>query len=84
MAAGPWVITNAYKTRLLTGGLDFDASNALRCILLSSSSNIASGPADCYTGGTGTAVTGELSTANGYSWRIHFAGRCERHQYRQR
>lgn len=67
MAAGPWVITNAYKTRLLTGGLDFDASNALRCILLSSSSNIASGPADCYTGGTGTAVTGELSTANGYT-----------------
>lgn len=68
MAAGPWVITNAYKTRTLNGGgLDFDATNALRCILLSSSSNIASGPADCYTGGTGTAVTGELSTANGYT-----------------
>lgn len=68
MAAGAWTITNAYKTRILNGGgLDFDATNALRCILLSSSSNIASGPADCYTGGTGTAVTGELSTANGYT-----------------
>lgn len=68
MAAGPWTITNAYKLRTLNGGgLDFDATNALRCILLSSASNIASGPADCYTGGTGTAVTGELSTANGYT-----------------
>lgn len=68
MAAGAWTITNAYKTRILNGGgLDFDATNALRCILLASTSNIASGPADCYTGGTGTAVTNELSTANGYT-----------------
>lgn len=68
MAAGAWVITNAYKTRILNGGgLDFDATNALRCVLLSSSTNIASAPADCYSGGTGTAVTGELSTANGYT-----------------
>lgn len=68
MAAGAWTITNAYKTRILNGGgLDADATNALRCILLASTSNIASGPADCYTGGTGTAVTDELSTANGYT-----------------
>lgn len=66
MAAGPWVITNAYKMRAHNGGaLDFDATNALRCILLSSASNITT--ADCYTGGSGTVVTGELATANGYT-----------------
>ncbi len=66
-AAGAWTITNAFKTRILNGGgLDLD-TDTIKVALVASTSNIVSGPADCYTGGTGTAVTGELSTANGYT-----------------
>lgn len=66
-AAGAWTISNAFKTRILNGGaLDID-SDTLKVALVSSTSNIVSGPADCYTGGTGTALTNELSTANGYT-----------------
>ncbi len=66
-AAGAWTITNAFKTRILNGGgLDLD-TDTIQVALVASTSNIVSGPADCYTGGTGTAVTGELSTANGYT-----------------
>lgn len=66
-AAGPWVISNAFKTRILNGGgLDID-TDTIKVALAASTSNVASGPADCYTGGTGTAITNELSTANGYT-----------------
>jgi len=66
-AAGAWTLTNAFKTRILNGGsIDLD-TDTIKFVLVSSSSNIVSGPADCYTGGTGTALTGELSTANGYT-----------------
>lgn len=66
-AAGPWTISNAFKTRILNGGgLDID-TDTIKVALVASTSNVVSGPADCYTGGTGTALTGELSTANGYT-----------------
>jgi|SRR6185503_7326235 len=66
-AAGAWTLTNAFKTRILNGGaIDLD-TDTIKFILLASTTNVVSGPADCYTGGTGTAVTNELSTANGYT-----------------
>lgn len=59
MAAGPWLFTNATITALLTG--TFLAADTYKIALLASTSNIGSGTT------TFAGVTGELSTANGYT-----------------
>lgn len=60
MAAGPWVVT--YKAKELLGkkGIDFSADSYF-VVLASSSSNISTA-SEAYA-----SLTGELSTANGYT-----------------
>lgn len=59
-AASAWTITNAFKERLGNAEINLD-TDTFKVVLLSSSSNIAA------TSDDATAVTNELSTANGYT-----------------
>lgn len=60
MAAGSWTATNNTRTKTLDGTFDFD-SDSFKCALVTSSSNIGA------SSGLYSALTGELSTANGYT-----------------
>lgn len=60
MAAGAWVVTNAIKERMGNGEINFD-TDTFKVRLYTSSSNLAA------TSDDATAVTNELSTANGYT-----------------
>lgn len=60
MPASAFTVTNAIKERMGNKEIDFDL-DTFKVVLLSSSSNIAA------TSDDATAVTGELSTANGYT-----------------
>lgn len=60
MAAGAWVVTNAIKERIGNAEINFD-TDTFKVVLLANTSNIAA------TSDDATAVTGELSTANGYT-----------------
>lgn len=60
MAAGAWTLTNAARTNLLNGTHDID-SDSWKVALVASTSNIGASST------TFAAVTGELSTANGYT-----------------
>jgi hypothetical protein len=60
MAAGAWVVTNAIKERIGNAEVNFD-TDTFKVRLYSSTSNLAA------TSDDATAVTNELSTANGYT-----------------
>ena len=60
MAAGAWVVTDAIKERMGNAEINFD-TDTFKVRLYSSSSNLAA------TSDDATAVTNELSTANGYT-----------------
>lgn len=60
MAAGAWTPTNATRTKMLDGTFVF-GTDSFKVALLSSSSNIGAAST------TFAGVTGELSTANGYT-----------------
>jgi hypothetical protein len=60
MAAGAWVVVNAFKERIGNAEMNLDTDTFV-VRLLASTSNIAT------TSDDATAVTGELSTANGYT-----------------
>lgn len=60
MAAGPWILTDHAKVAVVT---DMQlATDTFNAILLASTSNISEASTTTYAG-----VTGELSTANGYT-----------------
>lgn len=60
MAAGAWTFTNTGRTSLLNGTFDID-TDTWKCALLTSASNIGAAST------TFAGVTGELTTANGYT-----------------
>lgn len=60
MAAGTWTFVNSTRTNILNGTFDLD-SDTFKVALLASSSNISASST------TFAGVTGELSTANGYT-----------------
>lgn len=60
MAASAFTVVNSIKERMGNAEINFD-TDTFQVVLLSSSSNIAA------TSDDATAVTGELSTANGYT-----------------
>lgn len=62
-AAGPWVLFNDFKLNTLKAHFDFTA-DTLKVALVTSSSN---GLAATLVGATYSALTNELSTANGYT-----------------
>lgn len=59
-AAGSWTFTNNSRTNMLNGTFDFD-TDTFKIALLASSSNIGA------SSNAFSSVTGELSTANGYT-----------------
>lgn len=61
MASGPWILTNAALTNILTRYLNGGSALTFKCILVTSSSNIS----DAST--TYAGLTGELATGNGYT-----------------
>jgi hypothetical protein len=62
MTAGPWTMTNAFRTHLVDGDLgNLSASNAIRVALFTSSSNLGASST------TYSAITNEVSNANGYT-----------------
>lgn len=60
MAAGTWTFTNGARTKLLDGTFDLD-TDSFKVALATSSSNIGASST------TFAGVTGELTTANGYT-----------------
>jgi hypothetical protein len=60
MAAGAWTVTNAIKERIGNAEVNFD-TDTFKVRLYASTSNLAA------TSDDATAVTNELSTANGYT-----------------
>lgn len=60
MPASAWSVTNAIKERMGNAEINFD-TDTFKVVLLASTSNISD------TSDDATAVTNELSTANGYT-----------------
>lgn len=60
MAASAWSVVNAFKERLGNAEINLD-TDTFKVVLLASTSNISD------TSDDATAVTNELSTANGYT-----------------
>lgn len=62
MTAGPWQVTNAFRTELLEGDFgDLSGANDVSVILLTESSNISTAST------TYAALTDEVATGNGYT-----------------
>ena len=62
MTAGPWLLTNGFRTNLANGNLgNLTASSAIRVALFTSSSNLGAA-STTYNG-----ITNEVSNANGYT-----------------
>ena len=62
MAAGPWVIHDAFKSRPYSASGPLIASDAIKVALAASTSNAATTSINNYA-----SLTNELSTANGYT-----------------
>lgn len=61
MTAGPWTLTNEFRTQLLEAGFGNMSSLAVKVALVTSASNISA------TSTTWAGVTGEVASGDGYT-----------------